>query len=700
MKRYLLLGIVFCSLQLNAQTSLNPYCVQMHIHGISNHNGHDIPGSMQYHSFYADSTNLDVLWWSDHMHSFHQYNTSEFNFVNGVWNPGLSQVDGLTAADASEPLRWIVDKYIGTGTYNVSVTDSSLNLNINADNSGIIGYLEAYPRGKAQLLAGTGTFVRPLCSEPIFEFDLFATGLNSLTNRKVQYIIYLDYHAVNSKSRQEKIVYNFVDANTTPFSVSTTDSVTVTINKPVTNNSWNHLVLNIAADASYLLDGEDNVISDYHPRVESKNNASVTGKFANMNIYSLQQSNSHQWQKIRDFGNIYEARYSVKQYMGVEFSFDYLNNSKTHFNAFVPESLAVKNFMYDSSVYNTTAQAFVQTVKNAGGVVSYNHPFGAGRYVLGTTQFQDSLTNATALYMLGVNGFGSDLLEVGYLQRGDCDLEHHLLLWDKLTANSLFLYGTAVGDRHGGNWFTVDNNLSTWVQSEDSTSENLIKNMKKGRIFFGDNFKYNGNINMRVANAEMGDRAILQGTLAAPLDVIVKNPLQGSVFKYTHGLLKTGLNVTYLAYDVVFDPQHPPVLDLSQSSFVRVTVYDNTGKAYLCSNPIVLFTGNFTPWDNGPLSALPDPSELRITPTPDQHIKTVTVNLPNSVRLSTEIFDLNGKMVKQFGSKQFAEGETTFEIDVHHLSPAIYIVKMEGEGFSKTAKIAVSNVDLINGCQH
>nr|MBK9650234.1 hypothetical protein [Bacteroidota bacterium] len=298
MKRYLLLGIVFCSLQLNAQTSLNPYCVQMHIHGISNHNGHDIPGSMQYHSFYADSTNLDVLWWSDHMHSFHQYNTSEFNFVNGVWNPGLSQVDGLTAPDASEPLKWIVDKYIGTGTYNVSVTDSSLNLNINADNSGIIGYLEAYPRGKAQLLAGTGTFVRPLCSEPIFEFDLFATGLNSLTNRKVQYIIYLDYHAVNSKNKQEKIVYNFVDANTTPFSISTTDSVTVTINKPVTNNSWNHLVLNIAADASYLLDGEDNVISDYHPRVESKNNASVTGKFANMNIYSLQKSYAHQWQKF------------------------------------------------------------------------------------------------------------------------------------------------------------------------------------------------------------------------------------------------------------------------------------------------------------------------------------------------------------------------------------------------------------------
>lgn len=53
--------------QLPAAAELQPYSMQMHLHGWSNHNGGGFPGSMQWHSHFAQALGLDVIWWTDHV---------------------------------------------------------------------------------------------------------------------------------------------------------------------------------------------------------------------------------------------------------------------------------------------------------------------------------------------------------------------------------------------------------------------------------------------------------------------------------------------------------------------------------------------------------------------------------------------------------------------------------------------------------
>ena len=48
------------------------YSTQLHIHGWSNHNAGNQPGSMQYHTAWAQAVGLDVIWWSDHNKMFVQ----------------------------------------------------------------------------------------------------------------------------------------------------------------------------------------------------------------------------------------------------------------------------------------------------------------------------------------------------------------------------------------------------------------------------------------------------------------------------------------------------------------------------------------------------------------------------------------------------------------------------------------------------
>lgn len=682
----------------NPFTTKDPYCVQMHIHGISNHNGNDIPGSMQFHNLFASQTNTDIIWWSDHMHSYHQYKTATFSFVNAVYNSNTFQLTGLTSTNGQTPNRWEFDHYIGSGTYNIAGAGTKLTMGINSDFSGTHCYLEGYPRSKDGLLTGTNLWVRPLSCYPLFNFKIKVTGLISTINTKVQFIIPLNYHFYNGVYKQQKVIYNFIPAGL-PSATYTNDSMTVIVNRPISNNVLTSITVDFSTLAPYLKNGFDNVISDYHPRVEAKNGLAVSAEFSDMAISATRRSSTFQWNAIKAFGNKYDNEYPVKNLFGSEFSFTYLNNSKTHFNGFIADTVIDQKFMHDSSLYkSSTVSAFTSKIKNVGGITCYNHPFGTARLTVRPNTWQDTYTDQTANYILSVNAFDCDLMEVGYEARGQCDLAHHLSLWDKLTANGLFLYANAVGDRHGGDWFDNENPLNTWVWSETNASEDLIRNMKGGRIYFGNSIRWDGNFYFKIDKAYMGDRFVALNTTPAPLNVVMTNPLSGSIFKYTHGLIQPGINVTYLAKDVVFNPNNPPMIDRSQESFVRITVSDNANKVYVCSNPIVFGGSSSRTWTN----LMNEKNlQLAVLPTGEAQHKTLKITTTSAVDATIDVFDLQGKVIEHYPNVSLTGGMNEYNLHLHNCSDGLYIVRVtDGKQLLLTQKFAVSHLDAENACQH
>lgn len=678
----------------NPFANLKAHCVQMHIHGISNHNGNNLPGSMQYHNYYATQTNTDVIWWSDHMHAYHQYNTSLFDFTGATFNSNAFELQGLTAPSASFPNRWRFNKYIGASKYKVSASGNTINLALRAESGTKRCFMEAFPRGGNGPLTGTNEFGRTLISDPVITFNMKPSGLNATTSTKIRFILYLSYHHYNGGAKRQKIIYNFIKPTGT-YSLST-DSNTVTVNVPVKNNADTTITISLANLAEYLKDGKDNTIGDYRLSIESKNNDTVSASFGNIQITSLKKSHTFQWNGIRQMGHKYRSQYAVQNYFGSEFSFSFVQNNYVHFNAFVPESATNKSFLHDSTSYNVnSASSFISLIKNSGGVISYNHPMGASRYNMVSNAQQDSIVNEFANYILSVNGYECDMIEIGYTSRGYCDLAHHIQLWDKLNANELFMYANAVGDRHGGNWFDNENPLSTWIFSTDSTSDNLIASIKNGRMFFGNNIKYDGRFYFKIGNNYMGDKNVAYQNNPDTLQVVLTNALPGSIFKYTHGKIKPGLNVKYFAKDSVFTLNQPPVIDRSQPGFIYVTVADSTGVVYLVSNPIIYFEGLLESHQ----ASTSYPIKISVLPI-DVNKKLLKINTIIEEPADITIADMHGKEVHTIKKITAPKGESQIELPIHNLAEGIYIVNYTTAQCATSVKMAIAKRNPATPCVH
>jgi len=138
-----------------------------------------------------------------------------------------------------------------------------------------------------------------------------------------------------------------------------------------------------------------------------------------------------------------------------------------------------------------------QQIHSAGGLASYNHPFGVG---LATTPAgnQDSLLQQTAQALLPSGAYpgspgalGCDLLEVGYVLRGGpaaqpvgVNLDHHLRLWDVMSRNAVFLTGNGTNDDHWGkDWRGAINNWATSVWAPSTSLAGLLAALAAGRAW-------------------------------------------------------------------------------------------------------------------------------------------------------------------------------------------------------------------------
>jgi len=293
------------------------------------------------------------------------------------------------------------------------------------------------------------------------------------------------------------------------------------------------------------------------------------------------------------------AKYpSVTQQQGLEVSW-----SSPHLNWFggkvtMPDYGSIKPKDYTAYLAGT----LVPQTHAAGGLISYNHPFGTTDGPRLSQAKQNDLVQQVAAALLPAGSsaaaLGSDLLEVGYNLRGGCDLAHHAALWDIMSRNAVFLTGNGTSDDHmGQDWLGITNNWTTSVWAAGTQQQNLLAALAAGRAWFGSLTGFRGSLDLTAdGSCPMGSVSVSgvpsrQLTLSAT-DVPAGGSLQvlqGEVdFAGRQGLAdNTEVVASYPASRLGQAPVNLTISNQS-ASFVRTQVLDASGTTVAMSNPVWL----------------------------------------------------------------------------------------------------------------
>lgn len=654
----------------NSFTGKIPYVTQMHIHGWSNHNGAQQPGSLQYHNWQADSVGVDVLWWAEH-HGLFEQDTLVISFNGASVNPVSLDIENIPYTGAGEINRWQCMNKQGNSSAAFS-NDTLFMLHTSAALA--VSDTFSYSPMSVVGLVKDIAFSKPMVSKPVLEFQMNSL-IPDTTNAKIKIVFRLSWH-YRQQTGQDIITFEFVPGGTAlNFSSNNVDSVLV---KYPLINGWQTISMDLWEAASILDHGTDNTLSEMELQLISKQGGSIIAGMQDFLLIPIH----HQTDSII-FGektvlDDYSATHQTHNILGVEYS------GFQHLNAYFPKS-ENNHQIFEGKIYGNVTN-WVNKVHLKGGLVSFNHMFGTD-WTLDSDSIQNYRSDTAALHILGNQAYGSDILEVGYFKRGGSDFARHLSTWDKITANGLYLYGNGVSDAHGNEWMYEDNLFHTYIWAADSSDYELLAALSLGKMFFGNQKLFKGELYYTLANLEMGDRGFINQNNVQPAVHLSPAP-PGCKIKLTQILLNSTLQpLTYLHNETLIDTTNMVVLDMSQPSFIRIGVYDANDAPLAFGQPIVIFgiqTGiNETSEKNEPA--------VLIFPNPANDKLNLEVNFKEPGTFKLQILNVAGQQSLLIDEKYFYQGKHGYSTDISSLAPGSYMIEIAGSDKSYSHKFVIQD---------
>lgn len=312
--------------------------------------------------------------------------------------------------------------------------------------------------------------------------------------------------------------------------------------------------------------------------------------------------------RAREMAAYYETLYpTVRHYVGTEIS---QFRAQPHMNGYAPNLSLVD---YTGHIFSDSLYYAIDQIHAQGGAVSLNHLFGPQFYYQNNpneTPAQRALRRAYVKKShINNRALGVDVLEVGYRQRGGCNLAEHLDLWDALNANMVFLTGNGVTDSHGRGYYqligwgpseiglSTTNNFVTWMWTEDLSEAGFVRSMKSGRAYFGDPYRWKGALDLRTMDGFRMGQVVLTDATEHDLLVEVTNVQPDVSVRLLQAELRDDPPEDYIdpvwlrdetlsadASSGVFSDT--VAVDTSMPSFVRIEVRDGEGKEMVFSNPL------------------------------------------------------------------------------------------------------------------
>jgi hypothetical protein len=377
----------------------------------------------------------------------------------------------------------------------------------------------------------------------------------------------------------------------------TAQGIAGVVNVAVTPGTWNTVTLTPCDDIAALwpdMDGRDFSSFDITLRAAS-NGLAVKGGFDYLRFARQYTSGDVPLQTQESISDGYASRFpSVTPRQGVEMS-----TFSPHVNWFggavsLPDYTGVT-----AANYSAFMAEQVGRVHEAGGLTSYNHPYGTGGGALGSAATQNSKMTSMAKQLLGNRALGCDILEVGYKQRGGVDLAHHVGLWDVMSRNALMLTGNGTNDDHDGqNWAGSANNWTTSVWTGGTDEADLLQALSAGRAWTCSlrvpltlDLLVDGECPMGSASVATVPTRQLQ-VFATGVPANGKLTVLRGVVDYAGAAAAAPNTTTIASYpsSALAVGSVSLRVDTTTSCFVRAAVTDATGAVVGLSNPVWLLT--------------------------------------------------------------------------------------------------------------
>jgi hypothetical protein len=572
------------------------YSMAMHVHSSFSEQS----GSMDSQLFQAASNAVDVLWWTDHdarMDGIGYRKTVHFTSLTrergapgqgGAW--AWTRVESGPLGNRSE--GGIVQS---PSSPNDPVSGGSMHLSAESRSPGTakLGfYANSHPAGWNYRDNLTGQSLA---------IDVRLT--RGWTDGYLELLIDSSYHegAGGHPAGGYSLSYRFVPEGAAPSRVANglQGIITIPVRAP---DRWSTVTITPSEDIAALwpaLDSRDFALWELTLSAASQG-AQVGGYFDYLRFDRTLSGGAFLHQQM-EMGAALAPKYSgVTQQQGLEVS-----RQLPHLNWFggdvtMPDYGSTGPSGYRGFLRDTA----VPQIHAAGGLVSYNHPFGYGGGPLLPASQQDALLTQVARDLLPTSSgpavLGTDLLEVGYPVRAGVDLARHVALWDVMSRNAVFLTGNGTNDDHmGQNWHGIENNWFTSAWATSTAQHDLLSALSAGRSWCASLSEYRGSLDMMVdGTCPMGSVSV-SGVTSRELVVAGTHIPRGGSIQVLQGAVdyaggadpraSSKVIGTYAATD--FSKGGGSVtqsLDSRHSSFVRTQVVNRYGGIVGVSNPVWL----------------------------------------------------------------------------------------------------------------
>jgi hypothetical protein len=596
-----LLGLVIPSLncssspkeEANPLEGLGCYLVQMHIHGHTNHNGNDLPASMESHCAEGERAGFDVIWWTDHARLFEAYDDDiKIDFRDAYVDTATGAI--VFKAGRARDLTRLNVNMSGDGC-RIEIEDGSLVVTVESSPDSLYGATAMLSLGSDRGKVHTVDFCRPVTSH--LRFRAWCDVENLTENTGLTFGFDYSLHPGGQHHSRHTL------AESTPGPPTVIGDTTVNWETGYVHPE-DMISIDLAQSVGPLPNGLDNTLSTAWIEVSARHGETISVRLDSLSFTSTEPAADNQYETVDALTRTYRAQYGIIQYTGVEIGL--LHTPRLpHMNAYFPDSTqSLKSVGLGRSMRR---DLWVDMVHRRGGLVSLNHPFGAslqprrGRgepYPPGMSARMIRQEGASADEadfweyagpIIEDDGLGADILEVGYLFRGLGSLEDHLLLWDLALANGVKLVGNGVSDSHGGIWGPdmVPNPFASWIWADSTGADDLLEALRAGHVAFGDPFNWHGEFAFGVDSTMMGD------TLFTGVDPVTgwihMEPWRNDIeIKLIQVEIAKGRELKVLRNESVEYAEPGIEIDIESPSFVRMEIYRNDGTPLVFSNPVFL----------------------------------------------------------------------------------------------------------------
>jgi hypothetical protein len=569
-----------------------PYSVQLHVHGSFSEGA----ASIDSHSWEASDVGADVIWWSDHDFRIASYrHASRFGFEG--WTEPLDRGEPWRDASPERSRKRVeVKRLIELPSPNEPIGSAEFTADAVDEGERSLRVRATSPAAEFQPMlyhveAARGLMKRPLAAGVTLHLSVLPETANADARPAIE--IVLSEHAPRDGvplGEFYRLVYVLDDTLKEP----EREGASVFLPVPYRLGEWNRLVLPVTRDAirSFpAIRGEDNALSSIAVGLWVRRGATGSVLFDRLQI-EQESFGEASFARQRALIDAVAGGYPrLRELQGVEISY-----TAQHLNEF---SVDTRLIDYDALLApkaggarghegrDALARRVVEEVHARGGLVSYNHMFGAARESVARTRPRKPRAKEAILEELSQNGaLGADILEVGYRKRGGRELDDHLWVWDELALEGLHLVGTGVSDSHGGpdqRWRTSANNFLSWIYARSPEKAALIEGLRAGRVFFGDIVLFDGTLDLVSAAGHRMGQIVVTDRDTDDVAIEIDGLSAGDAVAVVESGRKTE---TIVAKSASLRASRTVRLDPEQPTVVRLEVRGADGTVKVLSNPI------------------------------------------------------------------------------------------------------------------